>query len=134
MIRRPPRSTLSSSSAASDVYKRQVHGNPIQQSIKVFEDKKHARQWLAYWAIYMILQLIEKIVIFIPMIPLYCLVKLVFCWWLSHYDYFGASYLHEKYIDKHFQQGMLKIQPHIDLVMSKIGKKKPEEKTEKETN
>eukprot|EP00828_Plagiopyla_frontata_P015445 TRINITY_DN20040_c0_g1_i1.p1 TRINITY_DN20040_c0_g1~~TRINITY_DN20040_c0_g1_i1.p1 ORF type:complete len:129 (+),score=25.00 TRINITY_DN20040_c0_g1_i1:2-388(+) len=27
MIRRPPRSTLSSSSAASDVYKRQVHGN-----------------------------------------------------------------------------------------------------------
>src|SRR5664280_3439363 len=26
MIRRPPRSTLSSSSAASDVYKRQVHG------------------------------------------------------------------------------------------------------------
>ena len=41
--------------------------NPIQQSIKVFEDKKHARQWLAYWAIYMILQLIEKIVIFIPM-------------------------------------------------------------------
>eukprot|EP00656_Telonema_subtile_P020917 TRINITY_DN21970_c0_g2_i1.p1 TRINITY_DN21970_c0_g2~~TRINITY_DN21970_c0_g2_i1.p1 ORF type:complete len:256 (+),score=39.21 TRINITY_DN21970_c0_g2_i1:58-825(+) len=28
MIRRPPRSTLSSSSAASDVYKRQVHGLP----------------------------------------------------------------------------------------------------------
>src|SRR5664280_3812547 len=30
MIRRPPRSTLSSSSAASDVYKRQVH--PFQPS------------------------------------------------------------------------------------------------------
>eukprot|EP00658_Telonema_sp_P-2_P075204 TRINITY_DN64664_c0_g1_i1.p1 TRINITY_DN64664_c0_g1~~TRINITY_DN64664_c0_g1_i1.p1 ORF type:complete len:149 (+),score=22.43 TRINITY_DN64664_c0_g1_i1:116-562(+) len=30
MIRRPPRSTLSSSSAASDVYKRQCHyGNPV---------------------------------------------------------------------------------------------------------
>src|SRR5664280_3728827 len=28
MIRRPPRSTLSSSSAASDVYKRQVQGVP----------------------------------------------------------------------------------------------------------
>src|SRR5664279_6499998 len=28
MIRRPPRSTLSSSSAASDVYKRQVHAGP----------------------------------------------------------------------------------------------------------
>src|SRR5665648_1169897 len=28
MIRRPPRSTLSSSSAASDVYKRQGFGNP----------------------------------------------------------------------------------------------------------
>eukprot|EP00828_Plagiopyla_frontata_P039331 TRINITY_DN516_c0_g1_i6.p2 TRINITY_DN516_c0_g1~~TRINITY_DN516_c0_g1_i6.p2 ORF type:complete len:122 (-),score=31.06 TRINITY_DN516_c0_g1_i6:88-453(-) len=30
MIRRPPRSTLSSSSAASDVYKRQVHGIIIE--------------------------------------------------------------------------------------------------------
>src|SRR5664279_2136294 len=30
MIRRPPRSTLSSSSAASDVYKRQVVGNAEQ--------------------------------------------------------------------------------------------------------
>src|SRR5674536_273133 len=28
MIRRPPRATLSSSSAASDVYKRQVQGEP----------------------------------------------------------------------------------------------------------
>eukprot|EP00826_Nyctotherus_ovalis_P034236 TRINITY_DN2820_c0_g2_i7.p1 TRINITY_DN2820_c0_g2~~TRINITY_DN2820_c0_g2_i7.p1 ORF type:complete len:101 (+),score=1.47 TRINITY_DN2820_c0_g2_i7:29-304(+) len=27
MLRRPPRSTLDRSSAASDVYKRQVHGN-----------------------------------------------------------------------------------------------------------
>src|SRR5674536_311256 len=30
MIRRPPRSTLSSSSAASDVYKRQRDGQPAQ--------------------------------------------------------------------------------------------------------
>src|SRR5660397_292239 len=29
MIRRPPRSTPLYSSAASDVYKRQVHGNPV---------------------------------------------------------------------------------------------------------
>src|SRR5665648_231489 len=29
MIRRPPRSTLSSSSAASDVYKRQVRGSDV---------------------------------------------------------------------------------------------------------
>eukprot|EP00658_Telonema_sp_P-2_P033061 TRINITY_DN24343_c0_g1_i1.p1 TRINITY_DN24343_c0_g1~~TRINITY_DN24343_c0_g1_i1.p1 ORF type:complete len:460 (+),score=123.93 TRINITY_DN24343_c0_g1_i1:101-1480(+) len=33
MIRRPPRSTLSSSSAASDVYKRQVHGDAGAASI-----------------------------------------------------------------------------------------------------
>eukprot|EP00658_Telonema_sp_P-2_P037572 TRINITY_DN27016_c0_g1_i1.p1 TRINITY_DN27016_c0_g1~~TRINITY_DN27016_c0_g1_i1.p1 ORF type:complete len:110 (+),score=11.66 TRINITY_DN27016_c0_g1_i1:140-469(+) len=30
MIRRPPRSTLSSSSAASDVYKRQVRQSPVR--------------------------------------------------------------------------------------------------------
>src|SRR5674536_186112 len=30
MIRRPPRSTLSSSSAASDVYKRQLYATPAQ--------------------------------------------------------------------------------------------------------
>ena len=30
MIRRPPRSTLSSSSAASDVYKRQMHNTSTQ--------------------------------------------------------------------------------------------------------
>ena len=40
MIRRPPRSTLSSSSAASDVYKRQTHnlavkvGTPTARQIK----------------------------------------------------------------------------------------------------
>src|SRR5664280_1962606 len=34
MIRRPPRSTLSSSSAASDVYKRQQHGFVVGQGIQ----------------------------------------------------------------------------------------------------
>src|SRR5674536_408216 len=38
MIRRPPRSTLSSSSAASDVYKRQV-------------DPQHPRVRVAVWAV-----------------------------------------------------------------------------------
>src|SRR5674536_138366 len=32
MIRLPPRSTLSSSSAASDVYKRQEHGDAVHQA------------------------------------------------------------------------------------------------------
>eukprot|EP00658_Telonema_sp_P-2_P023789 TRINITY_DN19544_c0_g1_i7.p1 TRINITY_DN19544_c0_g1~~TRINITY_DN19544_c0_g1_i7.p1 ORF type:complete len:118 (-),score=28.64 TRINITY_DN19544_c0_g1_i7:204-557(-) len=41
MIRRPPRSTLSSSSAASDVYKRQHNTSRSQSSIK---DPK-ARSW-----------------------------------------------------------------------------------------
>src|SRR5664279_1945726 len=35
MIRRPPRSTLSSSSAASDVYKRQVGGVAVHQHVDV---------------------------------------------------------------------------------------------------
>src|SRR5665648_327782 len=34
MIRRPPRSTLSSSSAASDVYKRQVYGGLIDDALR----------------------------------------------------------------------------------------------------
>eukprot|EP00658_Telonema_sp_P-2_P038491 TRINITY_DN27607_c0_g1_i3.p1 TRINITY_DN27607_c0_g1~~TRINITY_DN27607_c0_g1_i3.p1 ORF type:complete len:291 (+),score=55.81 TRINITY_DN27607_c0_g1_i3:80-952(+) len=34
MIRRPPRSTLSSSSAASDVYKRQEYGKPIRTTMR----------------------------------------------------------------------------------------------------
>eukprot|EP00658_Telonema_sp_P-2_P021308 TRINITY_DN18482_c0_g2_i1.p1 TRINITY_DN18482_c0_g2~~TRINITY_DN18482_c0_g2_i1.p1 ORF type:complete len:141 (+),score=60.83 TRINITY_DN18482_c0_g2_i1:121-543(+) len=39
MIRRPPRSTLSSSSAASDVYKRQVYGTgEYTRSFQYFED------------------------------------------------------------------------------------------------
>ena len=38
MIRRPPRSTLDRSSAASDVYKRQVSNNP--EDIKHFGDQK----------------------------------------------------------------------------------------------
>src|SRR5665648_361513 len=33
MIRRPPRSTLSSSSAASDVYKRQMYGAVTEQCV-----------------------------------------------------------------------------------------------------
>eukprot|EP00658_Telonema_sp_P-2_P085830 TRINITY_DN9866_c0_g2_i1.p1 TRINITY_DN9866_c0_g2~~TRINITY_DN9866_c0_g2_i1.p1 ORF type:complete len:125 (-),score=47.91 TRINITY_DN9866_c0_g2_i1:249-623(-) len=42
MIRRPPRSTLSSSSAASDVYKRQVYGHGIGKVFIEFEDVKGA--------------------------------------------------------------------------------------------
>eukprot|EP00656_Telonema_subtile_P029217 TRINITY_DN3238_c0_g1_i15.p1 TRINITY_DN3238_c0_g1~~TRINITY_DN3238_c0_g1_i15.p1 ORF type:complete len:1754 (+),score=356.05 TRINITY_DN3238_c0_g1_i15:102-5363(+) len=42
MIRRPPRSTLSSSSAASDVYKRQVHG-VLEYCIDLFE--RESMQW-----------------------------------------------------------------------------------------
>src|SRR5664279_5768661 len=37
MIRRPPRSTLSSSSAASDVYKRQLHDHPVLVVLLVAE-------------------------------------------------------------------------------------------------
>eukprot|EP00828_Plagiopyla_frontata_P012126 TRINITY_DN1684_c0_g1_i1.p1 TRINITY_DN1684_c0_g1~~TRINITY_DN1684_c0_g1_i1.p1 ORF type:complete len:373 (-),score=69.13 TRINITY_DN1684_c0_g1_i1:70-1188(-) len=40
MIRRPPRSTLSSSSAASDVYKRQVHGRePNHAKVPMFDQR-----------------------------------------------------------------------------------------------
>ena len=40
MIRRPPRSTLSPSSAASDVYKRQLFDNPSYVE-KIDEDKRN---------------------------------------------------------------------------------------------
>eukprot|EP00826_Nyctotherus_ovalis_P041778 TRINITY_DN424_c0_g1_i7.p1 TRINITY_DN424_c0_g1~~TRINITY_DN424_c0_g1_i7.p1 ORF type:complete len:173 (+),score=13.28 TRINITY_DN424_c0_g1_i7:28-519(+) len=44
MIRRPPRSTLSSSSAASDVYKRQVQMSEIfEETAK--NEKEHAKIW-----------------------------------------------------------------------------------------
>eukprot|EP00656_Telonema_subtile_P005470 TRINITY_DN12485_c0_g1_i2.p1 TRINITY_DN12485_c0_g1~~TRINITY_DN12485_c0_g1_i2.p1 ORF type:complete len:121 (+),score=23.56 TRINITY_DN12485_c0_g1_i2:66-428(+) len=52
MIRRPPRSTLSSSSAASDVYKRQhVHRSvfldirDVQQSLEGGEEAQSMRKW-----------------------------------------------------------------------------------------
>ncbi|GKR55035.1 hypothetical protein KAM475_41820 [Aeromonas caviae] len=48
MIRRPPRSTLSSSSAASDVYKRQ-DGDETLQLMDMLLAKKRAgdrREWL----------------------------------------------------------------------------------------
>ena len=38
MIRRPPRSTLDRSSAASDVYKRQDHGNRVGETIQAIDD------------------------------------------------------------------------------------------------
>ena len=48
MIRRPPRSTLSSSSAASDVYKRQVYLFMISDmSVKLVADNSHSEKpWL----------------------------------------------------------------------------------------
>eukprot|EP00658_Telonema_sp_P-2_P025006 TRINITY_DN20067_c0_g1_i3.p1 TRINITY_DN20067_c0_g1~~TRINITY_DN20067_c0_g1_i3.p1 ORF type:complete len:284 (+),score=45.97 TRINITY_DN20067_c0_g1_i3:79-930(+) len=49
MIRRPPRSTLSSSSAASDVYKRQVYcTREFRTYVEVLEDFKTARPSLAH--------------------------------------------------------------------------------------
>eukprot|EP00658_Telonema_sp_P-2_P079529 TRINITY_DN7709_c0_g1_i2.p1 TRINITY_DN7709_c0_g1~~TRINITY_DN7709_c0_g1_i2.p1 ORF type:complete len:227 (+),score=55.56 TRINITY_DN7709_c0_g1_i2:104-784(+) len=48
MIRRPPRSTLSSSSAASDVYKRQVLVRDLEakyQTLKSSSDQHEARLW-----------------------------------------------------------------------------------------
>src|SRR5665648_177885 len=44
MIRRPPRSTLSSSSAASDVYKRQIL-NILSKPIKLLESLRYWRDW-----------------------------------------------------------------------------------------
>src|SRR5665648_1072684 len=49
MIRRPPRSTLSSSSAASDVYKRQIADSGLNVELKLvwagdFNDPTKARQ------------------------------------------------------------------------------------------
>ena len=38
MIRRPPRSTLSPSSAASDVYKRQTHGSVVAKIFEILMD------------------------------------------------------------------------------------------------
>src|SRR5665648_573658 len=48
MIRRPPRSTLSSSSAASDVYKRQGGHIPGAFSIPLFDDSQRAEVGTIY--------------------------------------------------------------------------------------
>ena len=48
MIRRPPRSTLDRSSAASDVYKRQVHVSP-EQAIKIHFDVKSIKSIAMHW-------------------------------------------------------------------------------------
>eukprot|EP00658_Telonema_sp_P-2_P076096 TRINITY_DN66109_c0_g1_i1.p1 TRINITY_DN66109_c0_g1~~TRINITY_DN66109_c0_g1_i1.p1 ORF type:complete len:102 (-),score=23.38 TRINITY_DN66109_c0_g1_i1:117-422(-) len=46
MIRRPPRSTLSSSSAASDVYKRQIDDSPYRSEMSALFNRFY-RQLLA---------------------------------------------------------------------------------------
>eukprot|EP00658_Telonema_sp_P-2_P048947 TRINITY_DN37225_c0_g1_i2.p2 TRINITY_DN37225_c0_g1~~TRINITY_DN37225_c0_g1_i2.p2 ORF type:complete len:175 (+),score=19.06 TRINITY_DN37225_c0_g1_i2:146-670(+) len=47
MIRRPPRSTLSSSSAASDVYKRQVQQNwEVAPRLVVLDSQLMGREWM----------------------------------------------------------------------------------------
>eukprot|EP00658_Telonema_sp_P-2_P042293 TRINITY_DN30348_c0_g1_i2.p1 TRINITY_DN30348_c0_g1~~TRINITY_DN30348_c0_g1_i2.p1 ORF type:complete len:137 (+),score=27.95 TRINITY_DN30348_c0_g1_i2:142-552(+) len=48
MIRRPPRSTLSSSSAASDVYKRQMQSPPAKPPKK---SKPNPSQRYAFWLV-----------------------------------------------------------------------------------
>ena len=51
MIRRLPRSTLSSSSAASDVYKRQINYRPAPYFRKVFDARKKIWSARAYIAV-----------------------------------------------------------------------------------
>src|SRR5664280_3014972 len=46
MIRRPPRSTLSSSSAASDVYKRQDPNGLRRNGAETFASRAEANDWL----------------------------------------------------------------------------------------
>eukprot|EP01015_Nassula_variabilis_P019332 TRINITY_DN3260_c0_g1_i12.p2 TRINITY_DN3260_c0_g1~~TRINITY_DN3260_c0_g1_i12.p2 ORF type:complete len:107 (-),score=40.58 TRINITY_DN3260_c0_g1_i12:53-373(-) len=56
MIRRPPRSTQSRSSAASDVYKRQTIYNPIKQPLSTFDGVialnsfQRAVKWVNYFS------------------------------------------------------------------------------------
>ena len=52
MIRRPPRSTLSSSSAASDVYKRQINFSEADKSFGALSDKDKERILLRVNSIY----------------------------------------------------------------------------------
>src|SRR5664280_2730493 len=47
MIRRPPRSTLSSSSAASDVYKRQAPRKPVDHSRNI-KATRRGPEWLRH--------------------------------------------------------------------------------------
>ena len=49
MIRRPPRSTLDRSSAASDVYKRQLHGHRRVLSIQLAQFIAHALPHFQGW-------------------------------------------------------------------------------------
>src|SRR5665648_1220880 len=49
MIRRPPRSTLSSSSAASDVYKRQIHSRKSMDDILQVLPSYKIQSSLLHW-------------------------------------------------------------------------------------
>eukprot|EP00658_Telonema_sp_P-2_P048656 TRINITY_DN36_c0_g1_i4.p1 TRINITY_DN36_c0_g1~~TRINITY_DN36_c0_g1_i4.p1 ORF type:complete len:152 (+),score=59.36 TRINITY_DN36_c0_g1_i4:91-546(+) len=94
MIRRPPRSPLSSSSAASDVYKRQGFLSPAFSSFKALEDECALRQrfWLVYWVVYSCFCTVECFLEpLLYFVPFYYPIKLGFLIWLFYPQTKGAE-------------------------------------------
>eukprot|EP00658_Telonema_sp_P-2_P027006 TRINITY_DN20953_c0_g1_i1.p1 TRINITY_DN20953_c0_g1~~TRINITY_DN20953_c0_g1_i1.p1 ORF type:complete len:202 (+),score=48.89 TRINITY_DN20953_c0_g1_i1:48-653(+) len=89
MIRRPPRSTLSSSSAASDVYKRQVHltqiflGFPSIILLVLYTKRPHAYNYgqllgCSFFAMFIVQCRLFRSLPFVTLWPVVCMLAVTF--------------------------------------------------------
>ena len=64
------------------------------------DDDKDDKQWLTYWVVFGVLQIIDIYAGFIlTLIPFYFFLKMGFLLWLMHPATFGATWLYDNYIE-----------------------------------
>eukprot|EP01016_Furgasonia_blochmanni_P033586 TRINITY_DN3522_c0_g1_i15.p3 TRINITY_DN3522_c0_g1~~TRINITY_DN3522_c0_g1_i15.p3 ORF type:complete len:125 (-),score=53.94 TRINITY_DN3522_c0_g1_i15:396-770(-) len=103
---------------------------PIHCSVKNLTAQTKDNQWISYWVIFSIITFVDT-TFYISKLPGYCLLKPLFCFWLVHPDYLGASYLQVKIINPIFNTFRPLFDPYMlklhEVVSAPAGAAKPVE-------
>jgi len=92
---------------------------PMFKTWETMSTNNPSKQWLSYWVIYSFLLLIESLTFNFSCCTFTLIPKLLFCLWLIHPDFLGASFLHETVLDQGFTLVDQIVGPYLKPLLNK---------------